>query len=410
MKHRFLGCLVAIALATVLAVPAQAQLTGYAQDFEGLNQADGGALAGDGWGVFGNVFSPDGLTYFYGYGVFPAPNGGAGFSAVAAGEGGFEQGVQQLSIYNDYNNGDHGNGFLIEANVFQEQIVGAGDVGETWTFKFDAKAGNINDPGFTCDPPCQSCPCSTTAIAFIKTLDPNSGWGLSNFITLDTTALPTAWGTYELSITIDGSLAPGGTGPAGHILQIGYASTATFFQPSGNFYDNITFGSCGNGTTEGGEECDDGNAEAGDGCRPDCTAEVCGDGIQDAGEDCDDGNTNGGDTCSSTCTTLEAIPTVSEWGLIIMGLLFLSLGTVVLRRNQSVLAGAGTSSMSFGDRQTLFVPGLFVKLLAATAGLALFGLAGAQWLGLDPTQVDVVGSLLCVPIVAYVVHLWMMKR
>ncbi len=101
---------------------------------------------------------------------------------------------------------------------------------------------------------------------------------------------------------------------------------------------------------------------------------------------------------------------MSEWGLIIMGLLFLSLGTVVLRRNQSALAGAGNSSMSFGDQQTLFVPGLFAKLLAVTAGLALFGLAGAQWLGLAPTQVDVVGSMMCVPIVAYLVHLWLMKR
>ena len=35
---------------------------------------------------------------------------------------------------------------------------------------------------------------------------------------------------------------------------------------------------CGDGVLDGGEECDDGNAEAGDGCEPDCTASCHGDG------------------------------------------------------------------------------------------------------------------------------------
>ncbi len=136
-----------------------------------------------------------------------------------------------------------------------------------------------------------------------------------------------------------------------------------------------------------------------------------GDGVGNVCDNCPDTfnpdqadvNGNGsGNVCDPS-----SIPTVSEWGLIIMGLLFLTLGTVVLRRNQSVLAGAGTSFVSFGDQPSLFVPGLFAKLLAATVGLAALGLLGAQLLGLAPTQVDVVGSLLCVPIVAYLVHLWM---
>ena len=80
---------------------------------------------------------------WYGYGVFPAPNDGAAFSAIAIGEGGATQGNQQLSIFSDYNNTDHANGAYIEANVFQEQWVESGDVTETWTFEFDAKRGNI---------------------------------------------------------------------------------------------------------------------------------------------------------------------------------------------------------------------------------------------------------------------------
>jgi len=112
--------------------------------------------------VFGNVFSPDHSSYYYGYGPFPAPNPGGGFSAIVTGEGGGGQGAQQLNIYSDYNNGDHANGNLIEANVYHEQTIGAGDVGKTVVFMFDAKRGNLAPP--------------TTAAAFIKALNPMAGY------------------------------------------------------------------------------------------------------------------------------------------------------------------------------------------------------------------------------------------
>jgi hypothetical protein len=116
---------------------ARADLSNYSQDFEGLVQADGAALANDGWLIFANVFNPGG-GYLYGYGPFTAPNGGPGFSAVASGQGGASQGAQQLVVYSDYNNGDHANGNIIEANVFQEQVIGAIDAGTQWVFQFDA--------------------------------------------------------------------------------------------------------------------------------------------------------------------------------------------------------------------------------------------------------------------------------
>ncbi|WPB82128.1 Ig-like domain-containing protein [Archangium violaceum] len=61
---------------------------------------------------------------------------------------------------------------------------------------------------------------------------------------------------------------------------------------------------CGDGTTDPGEVCDDGNRTAGDGCRADCRGrEVCGDGLVDSttGEQCDDGNTLPGDGCDAAC-------------------------------------------------------------------------------------------------------------
>lgn len=210
--------LLSTAAAVALSSLASAQIGSYSQDFEGLVQADGGALAADGWLVFGNVFTNDFSTYLYGYGTFPAPNGGPGFCGIDVGQGGVDQGAQQLVVYNDYNNGDHGNGFQIEANVFQERVVDAGDAGKTFTFSFDAKLGNLVPP--------------TTAIAFIKLLDPNAGFSLSAFETVDMTTLPTTWGSFSLSTTIDAS-------QVGHIFQIGFASTTTNFVPSGIFYDNI---------------------------------------------------------------------------------------------------------------------------------------------------------------------------
>src|SRR5690606_3294106 len=76
---------------------------------------------------------------------------------------------------------------------------------------------------------------------------------------------------------------------------------------------------CGNGELDEdeGEECDDGNARAGDGCSGICTLEPnyecpepgercvstlrCGDGVLGGQEHCDDGNDDSGDGCSDEC-------------------------------------------------------------------------------------------------------------
>lgn len=207
-----------VAACAAFTLGASAQLSEYSQNFESLDQMAGDSLTNDGWIVFGNAF--DGGVFQYGYGPFGAPNGGPGFSGITTGEGGPEQGANQLTIYNDYNNTDHNNGFLIESNVFQEQVVSAADVGKTYTFQFDAKRGNIVAP--------------STAVAFIKTLDPTAGFSLTNNITQDTSDLLTTWDTFSVSITIDGSLV-------GQLLQFGFLTTASNFEASGNFYDNISF-------------------------------------------------------------------------------------------------------------------------------------------------------------------------
>ena len=221
----------------------------YAQDFEALDQSSPSALSDDGWLVFGNVFDSGG-GFLFGYGPDGAPNGGPAFSAIDVGQGGPTQGAQQLSVYNDYNCCQPSNGHLngtdlVQSNVFQEiNPIPASFVGQTFEFSFDAKPGDIGG--------------STTALAFIRTLDPNAGFSVTNDITIDTMDLPATWDRYTISI---GPIDPG---LVGQILQFGFSSTASNFESSGIFYDNIDFCSDdGNGGGDG-ELTVNGDFETGD--------------------------------------------------------------------------------------------------------------------------------------------------
>ncbi|HOX24189.1 MAG TPA: FlgD immunoglobulin-like domain containing protein [Candidatus Krumholzibacteria bacterium] len=220
MRDRAIACVTAAVVIGLIPAAGHAALGEYVQDFESLVQSDPAALDNDGWLVYGNVFSPDGSVYYYGYGPYPAPNHNLAFSQIVAGEGGPDQGAQQLVVFSDYNNTDHANGFLIESNVFQERVVGAENVGEIWRFQFEAKLGNLLPP--------------STALAFIKTLDPANGYALTNFLSVDTSSIPTTWGFYSLTIPIDAGLV-------GQVFQFGFANTATAYQSSAVFYDNLVF-------------------------------------------------------------------------------------------------------------------------------------------------------------------------
>ncbi len=209
--------LIMAAALVISAIPvAGLAQTPYTQDFEGLAPVDG-SLAADGWYNYGNVFDPS-WNFIYGYGAFAAVNNVGNWQDIANGQGGPAQGDQQLVVYSDYANGNHGSGNWVESNCYQEQTVPVGATG-TWVFQFDAKRGDIGG--------------NSTALAFIKTLDPNNGWQMTNFITVDTTLLPDTWGTYSMSINV--------AGLDNQVLQFGFSTTATNYEPCGNYYDNVNF-------------------------------------------------------------------------------------------------------------------------------------------------------------------------
>lgn len=210
-----------LAIGLICLVPmASFAITPYSQDFEALIQADPFALGDDGWVVYGNIYNPLG-EWIRGYGTYPAPNNGLAFCQITIGEGGPEQGDQQLVIFSDYENtDDHTNLNLVESNTFQEQPIGAADVGKKWTFTFDAKMGNLE--------------LNSTALAFIKTIDPLNNWNTTNFFQVDMTATPVEWTGYSLSIVIDAGLE-------GQLIQFGFQNVATNFEGSGIYYDNVNW-------------------------------------------------------------------------------------------------------------------------------------------------------------------------
>lgn len=221
MAHRMSTALIA---ALLLLAPASSHaLVGYTGIFDGLPKNSPGALANIGWLVYGNVYDPSGQSYIRGYGPFGAPNStmNPAFCNIAAGEGGMPQGTQQLNVFSDYENSvDHVAGNRIESLVFQEQFILSGDVGTRWVLLFDAKRGNLAG--------------SSTASAFIKTLDPNFFYATTSFTQREMTSIPQTWGTYWVAITIEPSMV-------GQLLQFGFLNWASNYEASGVFYDNVSW-------------------------------------------------------------------------------------------------------------------------------------------------------------------------
>jgi hypothetical protein len=103
------------------------------------------------------------------------------------------------------------------------------------------------------------------------------------------------------------------------------------------------------------------------------------------------------------------IPTISQWGLIILALLLLTVGTVCVHRRQASLELAGGMEM-LQDRLPLVVPGVLAKSLLVAMAVASVGGAGFVLVVGSISLVDVLGTLVCAAIVGYWSHLLISSR
>lgn len=234
-KHYYKFSLTALVLAAtvVFAQPSSAALTTYTQNFEGMTPNQGFSdptatppfvndLDADGWQIYGIVYDANpyaGPANITGeYGPFAAANGDPGsIQGVATGQGGPLQGDVVLAKYSDYNNPDQV-GSYVAASTYQEQTVGAGDVGSIWRFGYDAKMGNLE--------------ADSSAFAYILTQDFNTGG--ETFVSRDSTNLPIEWLRYNIDLFITPDMV-------GDNLSFGFVATSTEYNGSGVFYDNISF-------------------------------------------------------------------------------------------------------------------------------------------------------------------------
>jgi cysteine-rich repeat protein len=101
----------------------------------------------------------------------------------------------------------------------------------------------------------------------------------------------------------------------------GIDTAAATFNCANAYFGTMTFTrrppappACGNRVVEPGEDCDDGNAGACDGCTS-CHLDQCGDSVvcANSGEQCDDGNASGSDGCDPQCQ-LEPLTVTGSLG------------------------------------------------------------------------------------------------
>ncbi len=110
----------------------------------------------------------------------------------------------------------------------------------------------------------------------------------------------------------------------------------------------------------------------------------------------------------NSVTGPHQIPTLSQWGLIIFTLLMLSVTMVFVYRRQTVLAVDGNVDVQ--QKQSLFDRSLYFKALGIVLLFAVAGMAVAKWYYGTISTADSLGTIGSAAIVAYMVHLWKMKK
>lgn len=101
-----------------------------------------------------------------------------------------------------------------------------------------------------------------------------------------------------------------------------------------------------------------------------------------------------------------AVPTLSQWGLFFLSLLILTFGTVVLRREKTVLVGANGSNIPTRINQFPFDKMAFSKMfIAVMIGFGAIFTGTILGFGYEMTEADLPGSLASGALLAYLLIL-----
>ena len=101
-----------------------------------------------------------------------------------------------------------------------------------------------------------------------------------------------------------------------------------------------------------------------------------------------------------TACTPVPVPTLSQWGLIFLSLLLLSFGVVMI--SQPEVAFPGGNQAAFSINQLPFDKKIYSRFLLSVGSMVIFGFTIAGlFFGYEMTYADVPGSLMCIPIAAY---------
>jgi hypothetical protein len=100
----------------------------------------------------------------------------------------------------------------------------------------------------------------------------------------------------------------------------------------------------------------------------------------------------------------ECIPTLSQWGLIILALLFLAAEMVYIRRRQYSFAMAGGADVT-ESRKSLFNSRSYFTILAVLLGISMLVFAVELILSISIPARDIAGAVVSSAILAYILHL-----
>lgn len=105
-------------------------------------------------------------------------------------------------------------------------------------------------------------------------------------------------------------------------------------------------------------------------------------------------------------SNLPAVPTLQEWGLIVMGLLLLNAGTLVWGSRAGALSAGTGSAASWLIVPELFSRQRFTRALVFSVALAATGLVASFAATGVLGHVDIAGAILCAVLFAYWLQLW----